>query len=68
MKNLIFPYHENLTTVQVICHMCLFVGDEACALRKDLLKPFRQKQRTDELRVFNYRLSRARRVIKIHLG
>jgi hypothetical protein len=22
MKNLIFPYQENLTTVQVICYMC----------------------------------------------
>ena len=57
MKNLIFHYQKkNLTTVQVICHM--FVGDEAFALRKDLLKPFSQKQLTNERRVFNYRLEK----------
>jgi hypothetical protein len=34
----------------------VFVGDEAFNLRKDLLKPFSQKQLTNECRVFNYRL------------
>ena len=42
----------------------VFVGDEAFALRKDLLKPFSRKQLPNERRVFNYRLSRARRVIE----
>jgi len=42
----------------------VFAGDEVFALRKDLLKPFSQKQLTNEGRVFNYRLSRARRVIE----
>jgi len=46
----------------------VFVGDEAFALRKDLLKPFSQKQLTNERRVFNYHLSRARRVIENTFG
>jgi hypothetical protein len=46
----------------------VFVGNEAFALRKDLLKPFSPKQLTNERRVFNYRLSRARRVIENTFG
>ena len=40
----------------------MFVGDEAFALRKDLLKPFSQKLLTNDCRVFNYHLSQAWRV------
>ena len=46
----------------------LFLGDEAFALRKDLLKSFSQKQLTNERSFFNCRLSRARRVIENTLG
>ncbi|XP_076056365.1 uncharacterized protein LOC143034318 [Oratosquilla oratoria] len=46
----------------------VFLGDEAFAMRKDFLKPFSQKDLTDERRVFNYRLSRARRVIENVFG
>jgi len=46
----------------------VFVGVEAFALRKDLLRPFSQKQLTNERRVFNYRLSRARRDIENTFG
>lgn len=42
----------------------VFVGDEAFALRKDFLKPFSSRELTEERRVLNYRLSRARRVIE----
>jgi len=45
-----------------------FVGDEAFALLKDLLKPFSQKQLTNECRVFNYCLSRAQRDIENTFG
>ena len=46
----------------------VFVGDEAFALCIDSLKPFSKKQITNELRVFNYRLPRARRVIENTIG
>lgn len=39
---------------------CVFVGDEAFQLRPDFLRPFPGRQLTDDRRVFNYRLSRAR--------
>ncbi|XP_076044731.1 uncharacterized protein LOC143027341 [Oratosquilla oratoria] len=42
----------------------VFIGDEAFALRTDFLKPFAAKELTQERRIFNYRLSRARRVIE----
>lgn len=46
----------------------VFVGDEAFALRKDFLKPFSQRELTNERRIYNYRLSRARRVIENVFG
>ncbi|GFG37124.1 hypothetical protein Cfor_05785 [Coptotermes formosanus] len=46
----------------------IFVGDEAFSLRKDFLKPYNVKQLTRERRIFNYRLSRARRIIEYVLG
>ncbi|XP_037581495.2 uncharacterized protein LOC119464548 [Dermacentor silvarum] len=45
-----------------------FVGDEAFQLRKDFMRPFPAKQLTDERRVFNYRLSRARRCVENAFG
>lgn len=46
----------------------VFIGDEAFALRNDFLKPFAQKELDIEKRIFNYRLSRARRVIENVFG
>ena len=46
----------------------VFVADEAFALRPDLLKPFSQKELNYERRIFNYRLSRARRIIENVFG
>ena len=47
---------------------CVFVGDEAFALRPDFLKPFPQKELNADRRTFNYRLSRARRVVENAFG
>jgi len=63
-KKLIFPYQENLTRVQVIC-VCRGWG--LCFMWR-LTKAFQSKQLTNERRVFNYRLSRARRVIENTFG
>lgn len=46
----------------------VFIGDEAFALRTDFLKPINQKTLNQERIMFNYRLSRARRVVENLFG
>jgi hypothetical protein len=45
-----------------------FIGDEAFALKDNLLKPYASASLNQERRVFNYRLSRARRTIENAFG
>ena len=44
------------------------VADEAFPLKEYILKPYRQRGLTPERRIFNYRLSRARRVVENVFG
>lgn len=48
----------------------VFVGDDAFALSPNMMKPFRHSDpnRSDEQRIFSYRLSRARRVVENAFG
>jgi len=46
----------------------VFVSDEALAMRSDLLKPYNRNSLNKERRIFNYRLSRARRVVENTFG
>ncbi|KAK7925261.1 hypothetical protein WMY93_007571 [Mugilogobius chulae] len=46
----------------------MFLGDEAYPLRSDLMKPFPLRQMDKSHRIFNYRLSRARRVVENAFG
>jgi hypothetical protein len=40
------------------------LGNEACPLKMSLMKPFMRKDFSSEERVFNYRLSQARRGVE----
>lgn len=46
----------------------VFIGDEAFALRPDFIKPYCQRELTNSKRIYNYRLSRARRIIENTFG
>lgn len=46
----------------------VFVADEAFALHPHLMKPYSRKDLTYERKIFNYRLSRARRVVENAFG
>ena len=47
----------------------VFVGDDAFPLRRDLLRPYsRSRQLSQTQKVFNYRLSRARRCVENAFG
>ncbi|XP_050960475.1 uncharacterized protein si:dkey-121j17.6 isoform X2 [Labeo rohita] len=56
-----FPPPEPLPNSDIMMPY-MFVGDEACPLRPDLVKPYPNKQMDHSQQVLNYRLSRARRV------
>lgn len=45
-----------------------FVADEAFALRQELMKPYSQRTLNNERRIFNYRLSRARKSVECAFG
>lgn len=45
-----------------------FVSDKAFAMRNDFIKPYRREGLNKERRIFNYRLSKARRMIENTLG
>ena len=57
----LFPGHQGTLNY-------FFVGDDAFALGEHMMKPFPSKELTAAQRIFNYRLSRARRVVENTFG
>ncbi|XP_071054722.1 putative nuclease HARBI1 [Onthophagus taurus] len=66
-KNLGLPEPENLplTNTKV---PCVFVGDDAFPLLENLMKPFSKRNLTKEEKIYNYRVSRSRRIIENAFG
>lgn len=62
-----FPPPETLPGTDVLIPYML-VGDDAYPLRPDLMKPYPFRNMVPEQRIFNYRLSRARRVVENAFG
>lgn len=62
------PSEENIRNTSSVLPY-VFVADDAFPLRVDMLKPFRQAHLTSpERKIFNYRTSRARRIVENVFG
>lgn len=62
------PEPVYLPNTQDVVQPYVFVADEAFALHKNLLRPYPGRGLTDKRRIFNYRLSRARRTVECAFG
>ena len=62
-----FPKPAQLVSTEETCCYHI-VGDEAFPLRTDLMKPYPHRNLSRDQRIFNYRLSRARRVVENAFG
>ena len=66
-KLLDFPPDEKLPNCQVVAPY-VFIGDDAFPLRNNMLKPYPAFQNDLARRIYNYWLSRARRIIENAFG
>ncbi|XP_008180145.1 uncharacterized protein LOC103311933 [Acyrthosiphon pisum] len=68
VKNeLCIPQPDNLPNSEIKLPYVL-VGDDAFPLMNNLMKPFSRRNLTKEQAIFNYRLSRARRIVENAFG
>ncbi|XP_055902191.1 uncharacterized protein LOC129938576 [Eupeodes corollae] len=66
-KSLFVPADQKLPSTEN-CLPFVLVGDEAFGLRYNLMTPFPGSHLTTKQRIFNYRLSRARRIVESTFG
>lgn len=62
-----WPEPEPLPGQEQVCHYFI-TSDEAFALQTWMMKPYARRGLTPQQRIFNYRLSRARRVVENAFG
>ena len=65
--SLCLPQDDNFPNMLAKARYC-FIGDEAFPLKDTLERPYPGKNLPEKLRIFNYRLSRARRVVENAFG
>ncbi|XP_029987984.1 protein ALP1-like [Sphaeramia orbicularis] len=62
-----FPPDDTLPGTDTIMPY-MFIGDDAYPLRPDLMKPFPFRNLNSKQKIYNYRLSRARRIVENAFG
>ena len=62
------PSRQLSNDTEETCVPHILLGDEAFPLRCDLMRPFARNTLINERHNFNYRLSRARRVVENAFG
>ncbi|GFO45045.1 hypothetical protein PoB_007155000 [Plakobranchus ocellatus] len=62
------PLPEDATIVSLEPLPYVFLGDEAYALLRNLMKPYSRRDLNDAKRKYNYRQSRARRIVECASG
>lgn len=66
-KGLCIPKPENLPSTNINVPY-VFVGDDAFPLMENLMKPFSKRNLTNEEIIYNYRVSRSRRIVENAFG
>lgn len=67
-QSLNIPPARHICTETEIQFPFVFVADEAYPISKNLMRPFPRKQLNNQKRIYNYRLSRARRIVECAFG
>jgi len=68
VKNELYILQPDNLSISEIKQPYVLVGDDAFPLMDNLMKPFSRKNLTTEQAIFNYRLSRARRIVENAFG
>lgn len=67
-QSLNIPGPKPISAIRSTSLPYVIVGDEAFSLSENVMRPYRGKSLTKDKRIFNYRLSRARRYIECSFG